>query len=371
VLVTQRDGARWSTASAYLRPALARSNLVVVTGAQAMHVLFEGRRAVGVEYECDGRVERASAGEVILGGGVINSPHLLLLSGIGPAAELERHGIAVVHDLPGVGRNLQDHTEVALGLTVNGLLSPPALESAVNALRYAISRQGRLTSGLAEAAAYVATDPALTAPDLELLLVVPRPRPLYPTARWAAARARELARTALGRRRGGDRRLLLLGAVVIQPRSVGTLRLASADPRAPVHIDPSYLSESDDVRVLVDGVRLARRIVATSPLAERVVREVEPGPDVQDDDELATYARGAAGSLAHLAGTCKMGIDDLAVVDPELRVHGIDNLRVVDASVMPRVPRGHLNAPTVMIAERAAELILQVSSSAQRGARDG
>ncbi len=356
VYVTQHRGARWSTADAYVRPALERPNLQLVTESRVTRVLFEGQRAVGVEYRHHASVARARAHEVILSGGVINSPQLLLLSGVGPGDQLRWHGIDVVQDLPGVGRNLQDHVHVPLGLTLERL--PPAvIESAASSLRYALTKRGRLASNQSEAAAFVKTDPELDAPDLELLLAAPELQPLYLTPRWAAARLRDRALVLTGRRRRSLPRMLAISPVVIQPQSTGSLELRSTDPLDSVRIDPNYLSDRRDVDLLVAGFRLARRIAATTPLSDHVDAELIPGPRVQTDGEIEAFVRARARSLQHLAGTCKMGSDDLAVVDPCLRVRGIEGLRVVDASVLPNITRGHLNAPAVMIAERAADMI--------------
>jgi len=363
VELTQRRGVRCSTVDAYLRPALGRTNLTVAVGAHATRVLFEGRRAVAVEYRRDGRRETARAGgEVILSGGVVNSPQLLLLSGVGPAGHLRTQGIDVVHDLPGVGRNLQDHFAVTVAFAAGASGPPPALESIANLLRFVVSRRGKLTSSGPEACAFVHTTDDMAAPDLELLFAPPRLRPLVPTPRWAATRVRDGCRHLLHARtvRPTRPRAAAVTAAVVRPASVGFLELASADPLAPPVIDPRYLEDSGgrDLRVLVEGVKLARRLMTFPALRFHVTEELIPGAHVERDDDIEEFVREDASTLQHPIGTCRMGSDAMAVVDSELRVRGMSGLRVVDASIMPVIPRGHMNAPSIMIAEKAADLIL-------------
>jgi choline dehydrogenase len=336
--VTQRRGRRRSALDAYLHAALKRPNLAVRTTAQVTRVVFEGRRAVGVEL--DGEVIRAR--EVVLCGGTVNSPQLLLLSGVGPAAELERHGIPLVHELPGVGLHLEDH--LAGGILVESKLPVTlfAAEKPRQLLRYLVSRKGMLTSNVAEAAAFVRTRPELPAPDLELLFAPV----LFEEAGLAPPSAHGFT----------------VGVVLLQPRSSGVVRLRSADPLDPPAIEPRYLSYPEDLQVLVDGIELARRVVSMPAFADIAGAELDPG-----DDPVEESIRARAHTLYHPVGTCRMGTDALAVVDPELRVRGLENLRVVDASVIPRVPRGHTHVPTLMIAERAAEL-LRASGGVRGGA---
>ncbi len=343
--VTQRRGRRHSAADAYLRPALARPNLTLVTGAYATRVVAEGRRAVGVEYVREGRTEIVRAGEVVLAGGAINSPQLLLLSGIGPGAELARHGIPQWHELPGVGGNLEDH------LTGGILVESPTRHSLYTAerplelLRYLLLRKGKLTSNLGEAAAFVRTRADLAAPDLELLFV-----PVL------------FEEEGLVPPRGHG---FTLAATLLQPRSSGQVTLRSADPFEAPAIDPRYLSDPDDLRTLVAGTELARRIVALPAFAGLAGPELQPG-----DQPVEESIRERAQSLYHPVGTCRMGSDPFAVVDPELRVRGVDGLRVVDASVLPRVPRGHTHLPTLVVAERAAELMRSGAPNRAQPARD-
>ncbi|MGQ0805581.1 MAG: GMC family oxidoreductase [Actinomycetota bacterium] len=338
--VNQKRGRRWSAADGYLKPTRRRRNLTVRTGARATRVLLDGRRAAGVEFVHDGRAETAMAArEVILAGGAINSPQLLMLSGFGPAAQLSAHGVEVVRDLPGVGQNLQDHLVVAMIVTSPAPVTLFAAETFRNLVKFLVRRKGMLTSNVGEACAFVRTKPGLSAPDLELVFA---PVPFIDHGL--------VAPTGHG---------LTIGAVALQPRSVGELTLHSADPLDPVDLDPRCLSDSEgeDLRVLVEGLRLARRIFDAPALAPYVGDPLEPLTRVDTDESLAAHVREQAETLYHPVGTCKMGVDEMAVVDAELRVHGAESLRVVDASVMPTIVRGHTHAPTVMIAEKAADLI--------------
>jgi choline dehydrogenase len=339
--VTQQAGRRWSAADAYLAPAAGRKNLTILTGAQATRVLLEDGRAVGIEYLRRGRkkVARAAA-EVILAGGAVNSPQLLLLSGVGPAEELRALGIPVAVDLPGVGRNLQDH--LACGLVV-GCPLPVTLataETAANLARFLLLGRGPLTSNVAEAHAFVRLTPGAPAPDVELLF---GPAPFI--------------EHGLVRPPG---HAISLGAILLQPRSAGALRLRSPDPlQAPV-IDPAYLTdpEGEDLRLLTAGVKLARELLRTRALGPYVGAPIQPEDLDLDDRGMADFVRRKAETMYHPVGTCRMGVDPLAVVDPALRVHGVAGLRVADASVMPRIIRGHTHAPATLIGERAAELVL-------------
>ena len=337
--VTQKRGRRWSAADAYLRPAKPRRNLTVVTGAHTRRIIIDGTRAVGVEYVVDGMTLRESANDVIVSGGAINSPQLLMLSGIGPADQLASLDIPVVADLPGVGKNLQDHLAIMEVVHSKEPVTLAAAESIRNLGRFLTLGRGMLTSNVAEACGFVRTRPDLDAPDLELIFA-------------------PVAFIDHGLNPLKDHGITI-GAVALTPRSRGELTLRSADPYAPPRIAPNYLSDSDgeDLRVLVEGAKLARRILDAPPLERYVGEPILPPVLSATDDDIVAHVRRDSQTLYHPVGTCKMGTDDLAVVDPELRVYGVDNLRVVDASVMPVIPRGHTHASTVMIAEKAVDLV--------------
>ena len=317
-----KDGRRCSTAVAYLRPALERPGVEAHTGAQVTRILFEGRRATGVEYVRDGsRHEAHAAREVILSAGAINSPQILMLSGIGPADELKDKDIEVRHALRGVGRNFQDHP-----------LAMSLYRSKVEVVNDPVSNQ-------AEAYAYVRTRPGLPAPDLQIFLC-----PILWIQQGLGAPT--------------DQGFSIFYSAIIA-RSLGYVTIQSNDPFAAPIIQPNFLSdeEGDDLRVLREGFRLARRIVSTDAFLPFLDRELTPGPDVQTDAEVDAFLRQTTQTYYHPVGTCKMGVDPDAVVGPDLKVHGIEGLRVVDASIMPTVPRANTNVPTIMVAEKAADII--------------
>jgi choline dehydrogenase len=339
VRVTQRRGLRCSAADAYLKPARRRDNLAVVTDAQALGLVLDHGRATGVRYRLGGEERTASARrEVVLCAGAIGSPQLLMLSGVGPAESLRAHGIDMVHELPGVGQNLQDHCMALALFDASGADSLYAAEGPRQLLRLALRRRGLLTSNVGEAAAFVRTRPVLGgAPDLELIFapVLYVEEGLVPPPSHGFS----------------------IASVGLRPRARGALTLRSAEPDDPPEIQPGYLTDPDDLRVLVEGVKLSRRIAQAGPLGRWLAGERAPGEDVQTDDAIETWVRATAQTLYHPVGTCRMGTDEQAVVDPQLRVRGLAGLRVVDASVMPRLNRGHTHAPTTMVAERAAEFI--------------
>lgn len=343
--VTQRDGRRWSAADAYLHPAISRPNLTVHTDALVTGIIVDGGRATGVRYLRRGVEEVARAeGEVILSAGTVGSPHLLLLSGIGPAEQLIEQGIRVVADSPGVGANLSDHPVVtAMWHTprVTGLWEQ-ATPSQLGRWRYLHS--GPLTSNLAEAGGFTRTMPSLAAPDLQWH-VLPVP---FQRQGLADPSTRAIS--------------MLITLVAVASR--GIVRLRSDDPRHKPAIDPGYLYAAEDMEPLLSGLRMAREFAAASPLAKHCTMEMAPGPAVRTDEELREFIRQDLGTLYHPVGTCAMGGDSrlaasrlTSVVDPELRVRGVESLRVVDASVIPALPRGNTNAPVIAIAERAADLI--------------
>jgi choline dehydrogenase len=341
VPVSQRRGRRFSVVDGYLAPARRRPNLTVVTEAHATSVVFEHGRATGVAYRLDGgRDEVVECGrEVILCAGAIGTPHLLQLSGIGPREALDAAGVEVLLDAPGVGANLVDHLANGLLVRTKGVETLASADSLRNLLRWALRGRGPLTSNLGEAVAFTRSRDGLAAPDVELLLapVLFEDEGLtQPTEHG-----------------------LTLAVVLLEPRSAGTVVLRSADPFELPAVDPRYLSDPDgeDEATLLRGLRLARRVLAHEPLASFVEGELLPGDEKRSDDELRAHIRALSQTLYHPAGTCRMGSDAGSVVDPQLRVRGIEGLRVIDASVMPRLPRGHTNWPTVMIAERAASFV--------------
>jgi choline dehydrogenase len=346
VQVNVRNGRRCSAADAFLRPARHRRNLSIVTDVHALQVLFEGRRATGVRCWRHGREEIAHASrEVILCAGALSSPQLLLLSGIGPAADLRRHRIPVVQDLPGVGLNLQDHPAGTLNVRCNQPLSLLSAESPASLLKYVLFRRGMLTSNGGEAVAFVRTHASLDAPDVELIFL---PVLLFDEG---FTRPHEHGFT--------------LAAMLLRPRSRGTVALRSADPSEPPVIDTNHLSDPYDVTTIVDGLRIARSIVAAPALARFAAGEILPGAAATTDEDLAASVRAHGQTIYHPVGTCRMGTDVMSVVDPALRVHGVDHLRVADASVMPTITRGHTHAPAMMIAEKAAAMILGTDRTAE------
>jgi choline dehydrogenase len=348
--VTQKGGARHSTASAYLRPALARGgpgHLEARTGALVTRVRLEGGRAVGVTYRgADGERQVEARRGVVLAAGAITSPHLLMLSGVGERAMLEAAGVEVVHELPGVGRNLQDHLFVPLVYdTATASLKDALSETQMNL--YMSEQMGMLCSNIGETGGFMKTDPALEAPDLQFH---------NGAALFVDHGFLEL-----------DGHHYTLLPSLIAPLSRGQIRLASADPEARPLIEPNYLSDRRDMDVLVHGLELARRVGDTAPLAAYRLTEVLPGEAVTSRAGLEAHIRDHAMTIYHPVGTCKMGHDDLAVVDDELRVRGLEGLWVADASVMPVIPRGNTNAATIMIGEKAADLILGRPAPGVRG----
>jgi choline dehydrogenase len=341
--VTCCENDRCSASVAFLRPALDRKNLEVVTNAHVTRLVTSTSRVTGVRYKVGKTEHSAEAREVVLSAGAIGSPQLLLLSGIGPAAHLKELGLPVVLDLPGVGQNLQDH----LLTTVTYDLSEPAtpMVSLGHLLgwiaRFAVNKSGPLGHSLVESGGFVKTRPGLPRPDLQFHFVP------YPTDEPNTDEKRNLTK---------GRQFTILPSL-IYPRSVGEIRLKSKDPLAAPAIDPNYLSAREDLELLIQGVRLSREIAATAPLSRYRGKELRPGAHATSDEQIAVDIRQHLSTIFHPVGTCKMGIDAMAVVDPELRVRGIEGLRVVDASIMPRIIGGNTNAPTIMIAEKAADLM--------------
>ena len=336
--VTQRNGQRWSAADGFLQPARERSNLMVVTGAHASRLLVEGKRAVGVAFLRDGAMEAAHAdAEVILAGGTVNSPQLLMLSGIGPANELKAAGISVIHDLPGVGKNLQDHPMVSVGYLCTQKISLDGAETLGNLVRWLLWKNGPLASNVAEAGLFLRTREGLSVPDLQLLF-----GPAYYRGHGLVRRKEH----CFG-----------FGPTLVTPESRGEISLRTSNPLDAPAIRANYLSTDADLRTMIAGVRLARRLAHAKAFDVFRGDGIAPGAALESDEEISEFLRNELETLYHPVGTCKMGIDALAVVDAQLRVRGIERLRVVDASIMPRVPAGNTNAPVMMIAEKAAEMI--------------
>jgi choline dehydrogenase len=343
---TIRDGVRCSTALAFLEPARRRANLVVESGALVTRVVVENKRAVGVEYVARGDRRRAEASrEVVLSAGAVGSPHVLLLSGIGPADELRAHGISVTADLPGVGKNLQDHLFAPLTYAdtsgITGNVNPANLLAWL--VRYAAARSGPLASNVAETGGFVRSRDDAPLPDLQFLFL--------PVGSDQVCFDRE-AFMAKGR-------AFTLLPTLLYPKSRGAIRLASADPTHPPAIDANYLSDPEgmDFAVLARGIRMAHRIVRSKAVAPSRGAPLGALARAEDERAIEEGIRGSSNTLFHPVGTCKMGADPLAVVDAQLRVRGIDALRVVDASIMPTIVGGNTNAPTIMIAEKAAAML--------------
>ncbi len=350
--LTIHNGRRWSAAMAYLRPAMARATLSVEIRAQAETVLFDGKRATGVRYTQDGKsIEARARREVILCGGAVNSPQLLELSGIGDPEVLKAAGIEVRHALPGVGANLQDHFVVGMQFRLKPG-APSVNQStrgwrlAVEAARYATQRKGLLALSAAHVQAYVRTRPGLSGPDVQYHIL-----PATADVQLQADTGKfELERTPG----------LTIAPCQLRPESRGTIHVKSADPFAPPAIRPNYLADPIDQATIVAGLQWARALGNTRALAAYVDHEILPGLEAAPDDAgLLEYARQTGSTIYHPVGTCRMGQagDAGAVVDPEGRVHGIASLRVIDASIMPRLVSGNTNAPTIMVAEKLADVI--------------
>ena len=346
-----KNGFRSSTATAYLRPARKRPNLTVVTDALVARVLIEKRAAVGVEYTQGGRLLRARARrEVIVSGGTFNSPKILQLSGVGPAGPLGRLGIPVVADLPGVGENLQNHFRASVvyrcrqPITHNDVMTswPRRVAMAVN---YALFRSGPMAVGT-YAGGFFRSSRETGSPDLQTTL-------------WTYSVERRDAGGVVLHRFPG----FTLNAVILRPLSVGSVRIKSANPGDPPEIRSNHLAAEYDRRTLSAGLRLMRKLATMPAMAHLSGGELLPGAGIQSDEALVEYARQTGNCVYHPAGTCRMGSDPSAVVDSQLRVHGVARLRVADASVMPWVTSGNTNAPTAMIAERAADWILKAAAS--------
>ncbi len=341
--VTQRRGVRWTAAKAFLRPARGRPNLSIITGAHAEALTFAGGRVSGVRYRRGGgRFVAEASGEVVMAAGAVATPQLLQLSGIGPPDLLAEHGIACRLALPGVGANLQDHLQIRLAFKVAGVptlneLTQSFWRRAAMAVEYGLFRSGPLSMAPSQLGAFARSDPSRATPNLEYhvqpLTLERFGEPLHPFPAFTAS------------------------VCNLRPESRGTIRIKSPDPAAPPAIRPNYLTAAADRQVAAQSIRLTRRICAAPALARFSPQEFKPGVDIRGDEELARAAGDIGTTIFHPVGTCRMGNDPLAVVDDALRVRGLAGLRIADASVMPTITSGNTNSPTMMIAEKAADLI--------------
>jgi choline dehydrogenase len=352
--VNQRRGLRWSAATAFLKPALGRPNLEVITGAHATRLRFQGKRCVGVEF-VEGGATRfvGAAGEVVLAAGAVKTPQLLLLSGVGPAEHLSEHGIELVHDAPGVGGNLQDHLQIRCIYKVSGVrtLNERAgslIGKALMGAEYALFRRGPLTMAPSQLGGFAKSDPSRATPNLQYhiqpLSLEKFGEPLHPFPAFTAS------------------------VCNLRPESRGAIRLKSADPAAAPAIRPNYLDDPADRLVAAQAIRLTRRIVAQPALAKYRPEEFRPGPQYQSDEELAKAAGDFSTTIFHPVGTAKMGRDPAAVVDDRLWAHGLEGLRIADASVMPTITSGNTNSPVVMIAEKASDMMKEDRKSGRLAA---
>ena len=340
---TAHKGFRWSTAKGFLKPARKRPNLFVETRAQTTRVLFEGKRAVGVEFMQGGQLRQARArAEVILASGAIGSPQILQNSGVGPAEVLQKAGVAVHHDLPGVGENLQDHLQVRLVLKTRERTLNDEVNNPINKLwigmQYMLNRTGPLTLAASQVTIFTRSGPDVARPDIQFHM-----QPLSADKPGEGAHPFSAFTSSVCQ---------------LRPFSRGHVRIRSSDALQYPAIQPNYLSDERDHPVVIGGIKVARRIAEAPSLKPHIIDEFVPGRQFQTDDELLDAARRYSQSIYHPAGTCKMGNDPMAVVDARLKVHGLGNLRVVDASIMPELVSGNTNAPTIMIAEKAADMIL-------------
>jgi choline dehydrogenase len=351
--VTSRKGRRCSTAVGYLRPARRRHNLTVAANALTTRILFEGRRAVGVEYRQDGETRRGRAeGEVILASGAFGSPQILQLSGVGPAALLREHAIPIVADMPGVGADLQDHFQVRFGYhcsercTINDMMG--SLRGRVTAgLQYALLRKGFLTIGAGYAGGFFKTDPALPTPDVQIHFIL-----------FSADMIGQKLHDFPG---------FIASVCQLRPESRGHVRIKSADPAQPPAIQPRYMTAPADRDIMVAGMKLLRRVMSQPAIRRYIVEERVPGAQCSGDADLLAYARATGTTVFHPTSTCRMGSDVTAVVDERLRVHGLERLRVVDGAIMPTVVSGNTNAAIIMIGEKGADMIL-ADADARAGA---
>jgi choline dehydrogenase len=342
---TTRRGRRASTAFSYLRPARGRGNLHVETDALAQRILFEGRRARAVEYRQGSSLRTVRARkEILVSGGAYNSPQLLQLSGVGPAELLKQHGIEIVLDAPGVGNDLQDHMQVRLVMrcaqrvTLNDIVNHP-VRRVMAGVQYAALRKGPLTIAAGTSGAFFKTNPRLASPDIQIHFLP-----------FSTDKMGEKLHSFSG---------FSASVCQLRPESRGSLRIKSADPTVPPEIRINYLATETDRAAFIEGLKVLRKILSAPALKPYVAEEVAPGPKISSDEELLSFCRRTGSTVYHPTSTCRMGNDPLAVVDQRLRLRGIEGLRVVDASVMPDLMSGNTNAPTIMIAEKASDMILE------------
>lgn len=351
---SQKDGIRHSTARAYLDPAANRNNLTIEKNANVSRVLLDRKRATGAEFKQNGATITAKAARgVILCAGAIATPKLLMLSGIGNKEELAQHGIETLHNLPAVGKNLQEHAGVTLHFdaTVPSLTSDQGLiRSPIHALNYLLNKRGPLATPIGHAHAFVQSRDGLAAPDLQLIL---------------SPSSHEIID---GKAVGKKTPEINIAIGLCRPRNRGEVRLANSDPESPPIIDHELLSDDDDVNTLVRGLTIARTILDAPSFKPFVTSEVLPGADKTSDTDLADYVRDSAFLMYHPCGSCRMGTGPDAVVDPRLRVHGLENLWIADASIIPSVPAGNINATCIMIGEKASDMILQDSQPKEQAA---
>ncbi len=343
--VNQRSGIRWNTAKGFLRPAKGRPNLTIATHATVHRLEMSGKCVTGVVFEQYGAMRQATVRrEVVMAAGAIGTPQILQLSGIGPGALLQQHGIAVRHELKGVGENLQDHLQIRCAYKVQGVKTmneryQSLMQRASFALEYALFRRGPMTMAPSQLGAFTRSDPSRETPNIQYHvqpLTLPKfGEPLDPFPAFTAS------------------------VCNVRPTSRGHVRILSADPKAHPEIRPNYLATEDDRRVAADSVRVTRRIISMPALAKYRPEEFRPGPDIRSDEDLARAAGEISTTIFHPVSTCRMGVDDLAVVSPRLKAHGVEGLRIADASVMPTITSGNTNSPTLMIAEKAAAMIAE------------
>lgn len=342
--LTKKNGLRWSSAKAYLKPARSRQNLSVVTHALARRIVFEGKKAVGVEISRNGKIETIRARkEVILSAGAIGSPQILQLSGVGPASVLKEQGIDVLSELKGVGENLQDHLQIrSVYKTSEKTLNDEAnswFGQVMIGAQYMLQRRGPMAMGVSQVCAFARSDEALDVPDIQFhIQPLSTDNPGHGLHKFSAFTS---------------------SVCQLRPESRGHVHINSADPEAYPKIFANYLATETDCSVAIRGVRLGRKIAKANPLASMITDEHEPGWNLESDDEILDWVRNRATTIYHPTSTCKMGNDDMSVVDNRLKVHGFDGLRVADASIMPTLVSGNTNAPSIMIGEKASDLVLE------------